>query len=212
MGGLAALGLLVGFGPYPVAMIGVPGEPLSNSMPPTIALLALGIAQAGFALALEPWARRRLENLRLWTGVVLLNGMIMTVYLWHLTAFVGVMLVAWLLGGIGLHAMPGTGEWWLARPVWFALYVLALLPLIMVFARFERPGSIAGLPDAPPIPHWRLVAGLLLISAGLAASAVFSIASPEGVTGVRLWIVAMPFLGAALVRFGPVYKLRKRVG
>jgi hypothetical protein len=88
---------------------------------------------------------------------------------------------------------------------------VALLPLIAIFARFERPGSIAGLPDAPPIPYWRLVAGLLLISAGLAASAVFSIASPEGVTGVRLWIVAMPFLGAALVRFGPVYKLRKRM-
>ncbi len=211
MGGLAALGLLVGFGPYPVAMIGVPGEPLSNSMPPTLALLALGIAQTGLALALQPAARRMLDNMRLWTGVVLVNGMIMTVYLWHLTAFVAVMVAAWLLGGAGLHVMPGSGAWWLARPVWFVLYIVALLPLIAIFARFERPGSIAGLPDAPPIPYWRLVAGLLLISAGLAASAVFSIASPEGVTGVRLWIVAMPFLGAALVRFGPVYKLRKRM-
>lgn len=211
IGGLAALGVLVGFGPYPVAMIGVPGEPLSNSMPPTLALLALGIAQTGLALALQPAARRMLDNMRLWTGVVLVNGMIMTVYLWHLTAFVGVMVAAWLLGSVGLHVMPGSGAWWLARPVWFVLYILALLPLIAIFARFERPGSIAGLPDAPPIPHWRLVAGLLLISAGLAASAVFSIASPLGVTGVRLWIVAMPFLGAALVRFGPVYKLRKRM-
>ncbi len=212
VGGLAALGLLVGFGPYPVAMIGVPGEPLSNSMPPTAALLALGIAQAGFALALQPAARRLLAGLRPWTGVVLVNGMIMTVYLWHLTAFVAIMVAAWLLGGVGLHTAPGSGAWWLARPLWFALYIAALLPLIAVFARFERPGSIAGQPDAPPIPHWRLIAGLLLISAGLAASAVFSIASPRGVTGVRLWIVALPFLGAALVRFGPVYKLRKRIG
>jgi fucose 4-O-acetylase-like acetyltransferase len=54
VGGFAALGLLVGIGPYPIAMIGVPGEPLSNSMPPTLALLALGFAQSGLALALEP--------------------------------------------------------------------------------------------------------------------------------------------------------------
>ena len=40
---------------------------------------------------------------------------------------------------------------------------------------------------------------------GLAASAVLSIASPEGVTGVRLWIVALPFIGGALVRFGKLY-------
>ena len=209
--GVAALAALVGFGPYPVAMIGVPGEPLSNSMPPTLALLSLGIAQTGFALALEPTARRMLESLRIWTGVVLVNGMIMTIYLWHLTAFVGVMLVAWLLGGIGLDVAPGSGAWWLARPLWFALYIVALTPLIMLFARFERAGSSAGKAEAAPIPHWRLIAGLLLISTGLAASAVFSIASPLGVTGVRLWIVALPLVGAALVRFGPAYDLKQRV-
>ena len=205
--GLIALGLLVGLGPYPVAMIGVPGEPLSNSMPPTLALLALGIAQTGFALALEPAARRMLDNLTLWTGTVLINGMIMTIYLWHLTAFVFVMVVAWLLGGVGLTVQPGTAEWWLARPIWFALYIVALFPMILAFARYERAGKTAG----AHIPHWRLITGLLLICTGLAASAAFSIASPLGVTGVRLWIVALPFIGAALVRFGPVYDLPKRV-
>ena len=47
----------------------------------------------------------------------------------------------------------------------------------------------------------------LLGRLGLAASAVLSIASPEGVTGVRLWIVALPFIGGALVRFGKLYDL-----
>ena len=61
LGGLTVLSILVKFGPYPVAMIGVPGSDLSNSMPPTTALLALGIAQAGLALALEvPMRRLRL--------------------------------------------------------------------------------------------------------------------------------------------------------
>lgn len=209
LGGLAVLLMLVKFGPYPVAMIGVPGSDLSNSMPPTLALLALGIAQAGFALALEPWMRRRLDGLRLWTATVLLNGMIMTVYLWHLTAFVLVLIAAWLLGGIGLTVAPGSAEWWLARPVWFALYILALLPLIGLFARAEQVRAAPGATDSGgrAIAWWRLVLGLGLICLGLAMTAAISIASPLGVTGVRLWVVALPFIGAALIGFGPVHSL-----
>ncbi|MBK8374163.1 MAG: acyltransferase [Sphingorhabdus sp.] len=207
--GAIALEMLVYFGPYPVAMIGVPGSELSNSMPPTLALFALGVAQAGLALALEKAGRRMLDTMRIWTATVLLNGMIMTVYLWHLTAFVFVMVAAWLLGGIGLHSAPGSGAWWLARPIWFALYIAMLLPLIALFARFE---AARGMPDREaPVPHWRLVTGLILTCAGLAFTAAISIASPEGVTGVRLWVVALPFVGAALIGFGPVRDLSKKV-
>ncbi|WP_271078205.1 acyltransferase family protein [Aurantiacibacter sp. MUD61] len=199
---LSVLIALVTALPYPIAMIGVPGADLSNSMPPTLALLSLGFAQAGLALGLEKAGRRMLDNIQIWTGVVLMNGMIMTVYLWHLTAFVAVLVAAWLLGGIGLDAYPGTGEWWLARPVWFALYIATLLPLIAIFARYERGSAL----DGKPLPHWQLVLGLVLISLGLAMTAAISIASPEGVSGVRLWVVALPLVGAALVGFGPVAK------
>ncbi len=209
LGGLVALVALVWFGPYPIAMIGVPGAELSNSMPPTLAMLALGLAQCGFALAIEPRMRAGLDSLRLWTGVVLLNGMIMTVYLWHLTAFVLVLVAAWLMGGIGLDVVPGSSGWWLARPLWFALYVAALLPLIAIFSRFERVSSKKA--EREPVPHWRLITGCLLICIGLAATAAISIASPLGVTGVRLWVVALPVIGAALVRFGPGYRLVGRV-
>jgi len=204
--GLVALGLLVGFGPYPVAMIGVPGSELSNSMPPTLALLALGIAQTGLALALEKPARKMLDGLTAWTTVVLINGMIMTVYLWHLTAFVLVMVAAWLLGGIGLHVAPGSTEWWLARPVWFALYIALLFPFILLFARYESGGKAA----EGDVTHARLILGMLMICTGLAMTAAISIASPLGVTGVRLWVVALPFLGAALVGFGPAARLLMR--
>ena len=209
VGGAIALEMLVYIGPYPVAMIGVPGSDLSNSMPPTLALLALGIAQTGFALALETPARRMLDNIKIWTGVVLVNGMIMTIYLWHLTAFVFVMVAAWLLGGIGLHVEPGSGEWWLIRPIWFVLYIAALAPLIILFARFERAKS--GPKRDTPVPHWRLIVGLLLVCTGLAATAAISIASPMGVTGVRLWVVALPFIGAGLIGFGPAHSVTKRV-
>lgn len=204
--GLVALGLLVGLGPYPVAMIGVPGSELSNSMPPTLALLALGIAQTGLALALEKPARAMLDGLTAWTTVVLINGMIMTVYLWHLTAFVLVMVAAWLLGGVGLHVEPGSTEWWLARPIWFALYIALLFPFILLFARYESGGKAA----EGDVTHARLILGMLMICTGLAMTAAISIASPLGVTGVRLWVVALPFLGAALVGFGPAARLLMR--
>ena len=210
LGGLAVLGALVKFGPYPVAMIGVPGKELSNSMPPTTALLALGIAQAGLALALEVPMRRLLDRAGLWTATVLMNGMIMTIYLWHLTAFVLVVVAAWLAGGAGLHAVPGTREWWLLRPIWFGLYIATLLPLIALFARFERMGSAAGKGALKQVAHWRLFLGLALICLGLALTAAISIASPEGVTGLRLWVVALPFIGAALIGFGPGYTLARR--
>ena len=189
-------------------MIGVPGAEITNSMPPTIALLALGMTQTGIVVALEPAGRRMLQSPGIWTATVLMNGMIMTVYLWHLTAFVLVVVAAWLLGGIGLETYPGTADWWLARPVWFALYVAALLPFIAIFGRYER--TFGPVRDGREVPHLRLMSGLLLICLGLAMTAALSIASPEGVSGVRLWVVALPFVGAALVGFGPLYRWIKR--
>ncbi|WP_374405921.1 hypothetical protein [Pelagerythrobacter sp.] len=92
--------------------------------------------------------------------------------------------------------------------MWFALYIVVLLPLIGVFARHERDfGPARG---GRPVPHVRLLTGLLLICLGLAMTAAISIASPEGVTGVRLWVVALPFAGAALVGFGPLYRWLSR--
>jgi hypothetical protein len=192
-------------------MIGVPGNDLSNSMPPTLALLALGNMQIGLALTLEPVMRRLLDKAAFWTATVLINGMIMTVYLWHLTAFVVVMVAAWLMGGVGLNAAPGSADWWLARPVWFALYIAVTLPLIALFSPFERMGSSAKDGELKQVPHWRLVLGLALICLGLTLTAAISIASPEGVTGLRIWVVALPFFGAGLVGFGPAYTLAKRL-
>jgi hypothetical protein len=179
---------------------------LSNSLPPTLALFALGVAQVGLVLALEPWGRKMLDNLTLWTATVLMNGMIMTVYLWHLTAFVLVMTVCWtLLGGLGLDHVPGSPTWWASRPLWFAVYILALLPMIAVFARHER--SFGPIREGRTVPKAQVVAGVLLICVGLAATAGITITSPDNELGIRLPVVAAPFVGAALLGFGPIYNM-----
>lgn len=206
--GLGVLISITVYGFYPVSMVSAP-DGFSNSLPPTLALFALGVVQVGLVLALEPLGRRMLDNLNIWTATVLMNGMIMTVYLWHLTAFVLVMTVCWvLLGGVGLDTVPGTSGWWLSRPLWFGIYILALLPMIAIFARHERSfGPIRG---GRTVPKARVVAGVLLICIGLAATAAITIASPESLSGIRLWVVAAPFVGAALLGFGPIYSMIER--
>ncbi len=207
---LAILVSITVFGFYPVSMVSAPGG-FSNSLPPTLALFALGAVQIGLVLALEPAGRRMLDHVGVWTATVLMNGMIMTVFLWHLTAFVLVMTVAWLaLGGAGLDDVPGTGAWWASRPLWIGLYILALLPMIAIFARHERSfGPIRG---GRTVPRLRAVLGVVAICAGLGATAGLTIASPEGVSGVRWWVIALPLVGAALMGFGPVYRPRNRPG
>jgi peptidoglycan/LPS O-acetylase OafA/YrhL len=118
--GLLALYLLIFKGPYPLAMVGSPDEGLSNTLPPKITLLALGIFQFGLLLALEGPMRRALFGLRLWTVTVIVNSMIMTIYLWHITVMVVFVALLYMAGGIGLTLEPDTMEWWLWRPVCFA--------------------------------------------------------------------------------------------
>jgi hypothetical protein len=182
------LGILITitvYGFYPVSMVSAPGG-FSNSLPPTLALFALGMVQVGLVLALEPLGRRMLDKVGIWTVTVLMNGMIMTIYLWHLTAFVLVMTVTWLLfDGAGLDSVPGTDAWWASRPMWIAIYVFTLLPMIAVFARHERSfGLIRG---GRTVPRLRVILGVLAICIGLGATAGLTIASPDSISGIRWW-------------------------
>ena len=139
-GGLAALIALVTLGPYPISMVSVAGAEISNSLPPNLTLLALGVCQSGLLLAFEKPARRLLERGALWTATVLINGIIMTIFLWHVTALLlGAGLA--LATGAGMSLVPGTADWWLTRPLWIAALVIALIPFVALFTRFERIGQ-----------------------------------------------------------------------
>ena len=54
------------------------------------------------------------------------------------------------------------------------------------------------------------MAGVLLICAGLAATAAVTITSLTSDLGIRVWVVAAPFVGAALMGFGPIYNMISR--
>jgi peptidoglycan/LPS O-acetylase OafA/YrhL len=168
--GFAALWLLIFKGPYPLAMVGSPDEGLSNTLPPKVTLIALALGQFGLLMALEAPLRRVLDNLRLWTFTVLVNSMIMTIYLWHITVMIVLGGVLYLAGGLGFGLEPGTAAWWLSRPLWLAALWALLLPLALLLSPLERRGRPEGapLPGAP-----RQVVGAVAICLGIALLALY---------------------------------------
>ena len=168
--GFAILWLLIFKGPYPLAMVGSPDEGLSNTLPPKITLIALALLQFGVLMALEAPMRRALENLRLWTFTVLVNSMIMTIYLWHITVMIVLGGLMYLAGGFGFGLEPGSGEWWLSRPLWILILWLLLLPLALLLSPLERRGRPK---DATAPGAARQIAGAMAVCLGIALLALF---------------------------------------
>jgi fucose 4-O-acetylase-like acetyltransferase len=199
-GGAVVLAGLITIGPYPVSMVSVPGQEISNTLPPKVSMLALGIVQCGLLLSIEVPVRRWLSRPRPWTLVVLVNSMIMTVFLWHLTASTLAIGCALLFNDVGLLSVPGSGAWWAIRPVWLLVYLLALLPFALGFGRFERSAA-----SNRPIPNWRLVTGAILICAGLALLALDGVTG-DGWLGLRISVLLLPFAGSVLAGVNPFRK------
>jgi peptidoglycan/LPS O-acetylase OafA/YrhL len=168
--GFVTLYLLISQGPYPLAMVGSPDEGLSNTRPPKATLIALGIFQFGLLLALEGPMRRALESLRLWTATVLINSMIMTLYLWHITVMVLLGTVLYFADGFGFGLEPGTPAWWWTRPVWIGVLLLLLFPAALALSPLERRGRS---PGAKIPPAARQIAGAVLLCIGISLLAGF---------------------------------------
>jgi hypothetical protein len=164
-GGLVALIGLTVVGPYELAMVGY------NTDPPTLALMALAATQVGVVLALQPAANRWLRRTRPWTAVVAANAVILTVFLWHMTAAA---IAAVVLFPTGVMAQPPleSAAWLLWRVPWMASCAVVLAVLVALFARIELRRSVLR-----PVERglWRdgaTVVGLAAVLAGLLAVAV----------------------------------------
>lgn len=198
LSGLTALAALIIFGPYPVSMVGFAGTAVTNSNPPKVTLVALGVFQFGLAMMLETPARRRLDRLSTWTKVVAINGSIMTLYLWHLTAMVAVAGLLLMGGGVGLDIRVGTGWWWLTRLPWLALMLAAVIPFVVGFGKFERPRT----DRRPAPPAWKPVTAAFLICGGLGALAAKGVADAEGLNVVALLLPLAGVVAGGVVGAG----------
>jgi len=168
--GLLALWLLIFKGPYPFAMVGSPDEGLSNTLPPKITLLALGVFQFGLLLAVEGPMRKVLSSVRLWAATVLINSMIMTVYLWHITVMIVFVGLMYLADGFGLGLEPGKQAWWLSRIAWIAVLLTLLLPVALALSPLERRSRNG---DALPPSPVRQIIGAMMLCLGIALLAMY---------------------------------------
>ena len=126
-----------GIGHYPRSLLGTDVEAVSNAYPPTICFLLGGLWTIGAVLLLWPYLQRWLAHRRVWKATILLNSVIMTLFLWHMTAFLLAIFVLWPIGLMREH--DSTAVWWLQKPVIYAVATAFLVGLIAVFGRFERP-------------------------------------------------------------------------
>ncbi|MGW1292903.1 acyltransferase family protein [Streptomyces sp. NPDC002533] len=138
-GGLVTACALVALGPYPLSMVGMPGEKVSNVAPPTLALLAHGLWLVGAVELLRAPAARLLERPRVWRTVVAANGVAMTAFLWHLTAMFGV--YGALLALDTELPEPASAAWWAQVPLRLALAAALTAALVAAFRTFERPAT-----------------------------------------------------------------------
>lgn len=132
--GLAGLvGLTAGAG-YPLSMVSTTGTD-SNIFPTNAAIAALAVFQLGLLVLLTPVAERLLRRPAAWKPVVVVNVGALTVFLWHMTAYV---VVLWAFEGLGgtLAAEPTAG-WWAQRWLWLLAPLAVLAVLAVLFVRVE---------------------------------------------------------------------------
>jgi hypothetical protein len=202
-GSAVGLALLIWLRIYPVSMIGVPGQTIDNTTPPTMALLAFAFAQNGIAMAVAPALNRALRAGVVQRVLSIANKNVMALYLWHMIPVVIVAIVGY---PAGLLPQPteGTADWWLARLEWVVILglVTAVEMVLLWWGRrlFAAPLPTLGMPLAD-----RWGEPVMLAGAGLAAYCLAFVAA-EGFApdGHFPWVTAAVFaVGVLLVALRP---------
>lgn len=202
--GLGVAVVAVSAGPYPTSMVDVPGDDVQNVTPPTLALLALGIGQIGVVLAVRDLLSGWLARPKVWRVVVGVNAVVLTVFLWHMTAVVLAAAALHLTGLVPTAAVDSSA--WLAwRPVWLAGCAVALVVLVLATSWIElsMPGADRGA-RVPGIAGRTLVVAAAMVAVGgmiAIALADDSVHGPAGLPTLALAAV-LGGAGALLVARG----------
>lgn len=122
---------------YPRSLLGTDVEKITNTNPPTLMMLAMGVWSIGAAMLLRPYASAWLRRVSVWKAVIYLNTVVMTLFLWHMTAYLLGVLTLWPLG-LGDEGDTNT-SWWIQRPIWLIVPAVYLAVIVAIVGRFERP-------------------------------------------------------------------------
>lgn len=125
-------------GHYPKSILGTDVEPISNAYPPTVCFMLTGLWTIASAILLRGRLRRWLQRSGPWKATILGNRVIMTLFLWHTTAYLLAIFVLWPLGFGREH--DSTARWWLERPLWLLVPGIILAGIVWLLGRYERNG------------------------------------------------------------------------
>jgi fucose 4-O-acetylase-like acetyltransferase len=196
-GSAALLALLLWQHLYPVSMIGVPGQGVQNTSPPTVAMMAFGCAQAGIVITLAPALHRALRAGAVQRALDGANRNVMALYLWHM---IPVVLVAIVGYPAGLLPQPAEGgaQWWLGRLEWVA--VLSLVTAVeLTLLWYGRRVFAAPLPPLNALrgrgPEPVMLAGAAMAAYGLSSFAADGFAP----SGHFPWLTATIFAAGTLL-------------
>ena len=197
-GSAVALALLIWLRFYPVSMIGVPGQTIDNTTPPTVALLAFACAQTGIVITLAPAFNRALRADFVKRALAVANNNVMALYLWHMIPVVIVAIVAY---PAGLLPQPpeGTAAWWLVRLEWVVvLSVVTAFEIVLLWwgrRLFAAPLPMLGIPLSDRWGEGAMLAGAAMVAAALHFFAYGGFA-PDGHLP---WVTTAVFAGGVLL-------------
>jgi fucose 4-O-acetylase-like acetyltransferase len=145
LGAFAVNAVLIYVGPWPVSMVGMPGEAVSNMAPPTVVLAIHSFALFCILTLVSAPLARALERQSLWRPVTAVNLVAMTLYLWHLPVLVAVTTVGHALhlerptslGGAGWPVPDGWG-YALGSLVFWAVYGAGVWAVVRLMWPFEH--------------------------------------------------------------------------
>ena len=198
VGSAVALALLILLGPYPVSMIGVPGQTVQNTDPPSTAMLAFACTQAGLVVALAPALNRPLRAGFVQRMLTRANGNVMALYLWHMIPVVIVAIVSYPAGLLP-QPIEGTAEWWLARLEWVVILslVTAVEMVLLSWGKsfFAAPLAMVGTPLTERWAEPVMLAGTAMAAYGLA----FIAAEGFAPSGHFPWLTGLIFAAGVLL-------------
>ena len=138
---LVALAGLTALPAYPASMVATVGQERSNMLPTTAVIAVVAVLQLAVAMLLRRPVSRWLERPAVWKPVIAVNSVVMTIFLWHMTALLVVLV---LLDAVGVRPLAGpSAAWWLQRPLWVLGPAVVLAGLVAVFGRLEENGRRA---------------------------------------------------------------------
>jgi surface polysaccharide O-acyltransferase-like enzyme len=202
-GSAVGLALLMLLAHYPVSMIGVPGQTMQNTDPPSAAMLAFGCTQAGLVITLAPALNRALRVGFFQRVLTTANSNVMALYLWHMIPVVIVAIVGYPAGLLS-QPVEGTADWWLARLEWVVILTLvtAVEMVLLYWGRrfFAAPLGALGMPHTDRWAEPIMLAGAAMAAYGLAFLAAEGFA-PDGHFP---WLTGLAFgVGVLLVALSP---------